>query len=160
MLSSALCLPVWVFYLFTGLSATIYYVRQRKRFTAPSFVLYGLTGLVMVIGYGIFLYNITGMPVYLSEKIIPTRWSDFEYWENFIRTIRNQVQQLWYLMPNSRDVFLKNVISKLLLNITVLGAFYVLIYWWVYRKLSASNPAVQQAYQDSPDQEQLILKDI
>jgi hypothetical protein len=160
MLGSALCLPVWLFYLLTGLSVIIYYVRHKKRFTTLSFVLYGLAGLVMVIGYGIFLYNITGTPVYLPEKILPAKWSDFGNWEDFFGTVQNQVRQLGYLAPNSKDVFLKDEISKLLLNTAVLGAFYVLIYWWVYKKLSAADPVILQAYPDSPEQEQLLLKDI
>lgn len=143
LLSCALCLPIWIFYFTVVLSAMIFYLRQRKRLTNLSFVLYGLAGLVMAFGYGVFLYRITGMPVYLPEKIIPAKWSDFENFEIFFSNVRAQLRQLGYLPPNSRDVYLKGELSRLLLNMTVTGAFYAIIYRWVYRSISVSGKTDQ-----------------
>lgn len=143
LLGSALCLPVWIFYLLICLTAIVYFIRHRKSFTTPSFVLYGLTGLFTLIIWGVFLYLMTGAPVYLPYKIIPTKWSDFNNWENLISVIQNQVNRLGYLPPNSRDILLRDELIKLPFNITVPGSIFALIYCCVilYRcRRSSSHP--------------------
>lgn len=124
---SLISLPVWLFFFFGGYEIfKIFYSYMNKQ-KPGHFILYSSILLLILAGYGFILFRITGNPLYIPEKLIPTKWSDFDYWSKQYQLIQNQILKIRYLTPNPKDVYLVDKISNLLLNIIVMFLLYMFI---------------------------------
>ncbi len=128
---SLITLPVWIFFFFAVYEILRRYKHEKDKLTPKSFILYGSLVILIIIGYGILLYQFTGNPFYIPEKLIPTKWSDFDYWSKQFELIKNQIQQIRYLTPNPKDIFLVDEILKLCLNIFVIVVLHMFIFLYV-----------------------------
>lgn len=138
MLHSALILPVWIFFLLLC-SLFMRYLWKRCRRLKPFYtILYCSIGLICSIGYGMLLYQYSGNPVYIPEKLIPTKFSDFGFFSELGRRLKEQLQQYRYLMPNPRDVFLEQRITGLGYNLIIILMLYI--------SLMISCKSVQKKY--------------
>lgn len=124
-LSSFLVLPIWLLYAFISFFSFRLFIRNRRELKPVSFL--GLAGifLLTVLGFGSLLFQYGGSPFYLPEKIIPTKWSDFDYWINLGKTIKQQISDMDYLTPNPRDILLKKGLSNLWLHCSLLILLYL-----------------------------------
>lgn len=125
MLSAITALPLWLFF-----TAICYYLlrylwRIRSRVKLGQYVIYSLSALLLVAGYGLLLYRFTGNPVYLPDKFLPSRFSDFDYWGRQFQSVKEQLTKLRYIMPNLKDVRIESELSKLSLNITLMIVLYI-----------------------------------
>lgn len=123
--SVLLVLPIWLLYAFIAFYFFRLFMRSRREFKPAVFL--GLTGIFIltVLGFGHLLFQYGGSPFYLPEKIIPTKWSDFDYWVRLGKTIKQQIFQMDYLTPNPKDILLKKGLSNLWLHCLVLVLIYL-----------------------------------
>lgn len=127
LIHSLLTLPVWIF-LFSAVFCTFKnYRKMKNRLSFKSFLLYGSIILFIAAGYIFLLYRFTGNPVYMPEKLIPTKWSDFDYWPEQYEALKDLLRQIRYLAPNPRDLLLTEELSKLGLNFSVMVILYLYI---------------------------------
>ena len=129
LMNSWLSIPIWIFYLilcyFLIRCLLIDYAWKNKSVRKLNRILYSIIAFLSIIGYGIMLYQYTGNPFYIPSKFMPTKLSDFNYWSGQIQGIREQLQQLQYIIPNPKDVFLINELLKLPLNIMIMFLLYL-----------------------------------
>jgi hypothetical protein len=50
--------------------------------------------------------------LYIPERLIPTKWSDFTFWTEKYRSFQNQRREITYLMPNPKDVILIQYVRR------------------------------------------------
>lgn len=131
LIHSLLTLPVWIFLLLAGYRIFMYYWGIKGSYTKKTKLLYGSLLVLTMAGYGLLLYQFTGNPLYFPEKLIPTKWSDFDYWLKQSQILHDQVQQIRYLTPNPRDILLTDQLSKLGLTITLMMILYVYILYFI-----------------------------
>jgi hypothetical protein len=124
---SFIILPVWVFFLWAAYKSFRYFLKEKDKQKPGALLLYGSLIIILLIGYGLLLYHITGNPIYIPEKLIPTKWSDFDYWTRQFLLIKDKMQQMRYLIPNPKDVYLLNEISKLYLNVAGIAVLHMFI---------------------------------
>ncbi|MDF2543431.1 MAG: hypothetical protein K0S47_3149 [Herbinix sp.] len=125
---SFLVLPTWIFYFVISWIILRFLWKRRRDVKSRTVVICGAAGMIGVLGYGILLYQYTGNPIYIPEKLIPTRFSDFDYWSAQLLRMKEQVKNIHYVLPNNRDILLEkvtiqtvpNAISLLLLYLTFL----------------------------------------
>lgn len=148
LIHSLLTLPVWIFLLFAGHRIFIYYRGFKSSLNMKTYLLCGCILVLTVTGYGLLLYQFTGNPLYIPEKLVPTKWSDFDYWQNQYQVLRGQIRQIRYLTPNPRDILLMDELTKLSLNITVMVILYgyILHFAGYYGKYTGSVLHRQMKY--------------
>ncbi len=128
LIHSLITLPIWSFFFFAAYGILNYYKRNRGKLSLKTFVLYGSLIIFLLTGCGILLYQITGNPVYIPEKLVPTKWSDFDYWPQKYQSMKNQLRQIRYLIPNPKDVYLMDEISKIYHNIAIMITLHMLLF--------------------------------
>jgi hypothetical protein len=102
------------------------YLRKKIRDWKPcQLALYGMAGILLILGYGILLYQFTGNPLYFPQKLIPTKFSDFDFWTGQYKLIRSQLHQMRYLVPNPKDVQLEEELSNFGLNLLIMVILYL-----------------------------------
>ncbi len=131
LIHSFLCLPVWLFYSIFGFCLLKQIMQASTSSNTGTSLLYILPGFLILAGFGLLVYQYTGNPLYLPDKIIPTKWSDFDYWTKLWKDIKNNIQQIRYLPPNSKDVFLADELLKLNLNCTQMITLYMFLFYRV-----------------------------
>lgn len=124
-LHSLLELPIWLFFLLLSLLAMKYIWRKRHELRPHIFILYSIIGILIIMGYGMLLYQLTGNPIYIPEKLIPTKFSDFDFWSNQWQEIQGQLQLMQYLLPNPKDILLKNELMKLVYNFMIMVVLHM-----------------------------------
>lgn len=113
-------LPIWVFFLLFNFWIVKALWRKKHELKLNKLIMYMAISILIIIGYGIILYQYTGSPIYISEKLIPTKCSDFGFWSRQYHSIKFQLQQMKYLVPNAKDTFLENEILKAPLTFVVM----------------------------------------
>lgn len=125
MYSMITSIPIWLFYLFLSIWLLNYLWRKRQgikpdrliAFTtkkqACQFILFYIIGLLILLGFGAILMQFTGTPLYIPEKLIPSKFSDFEFWTRQYKAFRQQLNQMRYLVPNQKDILLEHEITGL-----------------------------------------------
>lgn len=73
--------------------------------------------MVIVLGYTAGLYYYIGNPFYMPSQWIPTKWSDFDFWTAKWKEIKEQIQIVRYLVPNTKDVMLMDIFYQSLFGI-------------------------------------------
>ena len=71
--------------------------------------------VIYAIIYILFIYlllKITKFQLYLPSRIIPTKWSDFEFWINKYKDLKSSVEEITYLMPTVKNVIVMKYIRK------------------------------------------------
>ncbi len=148
LIHSLLTLPVWLFLLLAGYRIIMYYRGLKGSINKKTYLLCGGILVLTLTGYGLLLYQFTGNPLYIPEKLIPTKWSDFDYWLKQYQILRDQIRQIRYLPPNPRDILLMDELTKLSLNITVMVILYgyMLHFTGHYGKYTGSELHQQMKY--------------
>ncbi len=148
LIHSLLTLPVWIFLLSAGYRIFMYYRGLKGSFTRKTYLLYGSLLILALTGYGLLLYQFTGNSLYIPEKLVPTKWSDFDHWLEQYQILRDQIRQIRYLTPNPRDILLTDELTKLSLNIAVMVILYgyILHYLGYYSRYAVPVPQRQIKY--------------
>lgn len=71
--------------------------------------------VIYTIIYIFFVYlllKITKFQLYLPSRIIPTKWSDFEFWINKYKDLKSSVEEITYLMPTVKNVIVMKYIRR------------------------------------------------
>lgn len=126
-LHSVLGLPVWASYIIVSISLLRKIFLWKGSVDKDKFLYYLCFG-VIIVGYGVLLYQTGGNPMYIPEKIIPTRWSDFDYWTRLFRSTEQQIEQIRFLPPSPRDLLLEEGLLTLKLRCTLLNILYIVVY--------------------------------
>lgn len=129
---SILKLPVWMLYIFASYRILKIYFRKKRKLSLKAFVLYASLIVMLLFGYGMVLYHFTGNPVYIPEKLIPTKWSDFDYWTGQYQNIKSQIQQIRYLNPNPKDIYLTEEVGRLPLTFFLMTILYLFLFYLVF----------------------------
>ena len=124
-LHTILALPIWILYAVVSILIIRFLWKKCRKLALFPLILYCSIGFIGILGYGIILYQLTGNPVYIPEKFIPTKFSDFEYFSRQGKRLKEQLQQLRYLMPNPKDVFLEQKIADVSHNIRLMLMLYI-----------------------------------
>lgn len=115
--------------------------------------------VIYAIIYIVFIYillKITKFQIYLPSRIIPTKWSDFEFWINKYKDFQSSIQDITYLMPTIRNVtamkYIKRSVVCTILSIIVFLKIIInnrKIAEWLYsdksdilRKIALSNSCI------------------
>lgn len=83
---------------------------------------------IYIIIYIFFLYlllKITKFQLYLPLRIIPTKWSDFEFWINRYKNLKNSIQDITYLMPTVKNVIVMKYIRRSTVCTILSAIFFV-----------------------------------
>ncbi|SHO54213.1 ABC transporter permease [Anaerocolumna xylanovorans] len=125
MIKSALALPVWL--LLAAISLWIIKTLRKKKsnLTQKAFLLYAAASAITIILYGSILYQFTGAPFFITDKLLPTRFSDFGYWGEQYRLMREQWRQVQFAGPNGKDILLEKELIETPLTVTVMCLFYL-----------------------------------
>ncbi len=128
-----LCLPVWMLYFAGILILAKRYLALSRHSTEKAmsmkpwvFALYGLIGGFTMLGFGFLLYDLTGNIFHLSGKFIPPKWSDFDFWSNRFRFMKEQIRQLRYLTPTLKDITLEQALSRLTHDFSLMIVLFLL----------------------------------
>ncbi len=125
---SLINLPLWIFFLFACYKTYKFFFYNSINIQKKGFYfLYGGILFLILVGFGFLLYRITGNPIYIPDKLIPTKWSDFDYWTKQVQLIKSQILKIRYLTPNPKDVYLLDKISKVVLKVIVMFSLYMFI---------------------------------
>jgi hypothetical protein len=132
LIHSVITLPVWFFTFFYSFQLVKYYIRKKNILTRKSFLLYGFMLISSIAVYCFLLHQLTGSPVYIPEKLIPTKWSDFGYWSEQYKLMKDGLKELKYAFSGPKDIFLLNEISKLSLTAAVITVLHLMVYIYVH----------------------------
>ncbi len=125
---SLLNLPLWLFYSILNIIILRYLWKMRSGIRPYKLSLYTIIAIICMIGYGAILYQFTGNLFFIPSKSMPTKFSDFDFWRELSLKTREHLQQLRYMVPNAKDVFLEEELSKLPLNLAVMVLLYLLLF--------------------------------
>jgi hypothetical protein len=128
MINAILVLPLWLLVLAVFLKLVKQVLDIRRSISCSRFIVFVGVCLFLLIGLIYLLYQAVGIPFYIPEKLIPTKWSDFDHWENQYRLIKNQIRQIRYIPPNSRDVPLVDELMKLPYQFLLMIILYVNVF--------------------------------
>ncbi|WMJ89937.1 ABC transporter permease [Anaerocolumna sp. MB42-C2] len=136
---SLINLPLWIFFfcICCKIYNVIYQISKKQK--AGLFFLYIGILLIILIGFGFILYRITGNPFFIPDKLIPSKWSDFDYWTEQSQLMKSRLLEIRYLVPNPKDVYLMDKISKVLLNVIILFHLYIFIYILILMEIPILN---------------------
>ncbi|WP_313134043.1 ABC transporter permease [Anaerocolumna sp.] len=99
-------IPVW----FLGLYMMYQILRVIwKRRTLPLQVFVLLLGLISV---WMGVKWLLEFQLYIPERLIPTKWSDFSFWVERYKEFQNQIKQMAYLTPTIKDSTFINYSKK------------------------------------------------
>lgn len=129
---SVITLPIWFLTFFYSFQLIKYYIHKKTILTRKTFLLYGLMLVSIIATYCFLLHQLTGSPVYIPEKLIPTKWSDFGYWSEQYTHMKDEIKDLKYAYPGPKDMFLLNELSKLSLTVAVITVLHVAVYMYVH----------------------------
>lgn len=125
MLNEIMILPVWLLFGIVGIWLMICLWGQKKELGRNRFLLYQAISILLFAGYGSILYQCIGNPFYIPQKLIPTKFSDFNYWLKQYYQMKGQLVGLRYLQPNLKDVYFENAILKVPLNLILTIILYL-----------------------------------
>jgi hypothetical protein len=57
--------------------------------------------------------------IYIPERLIPTKWSNFSFWTKKYTSFRNQMKQIAYLTPVPKDMILFKYITRCIQSILI-----------------------------------------
>lgn len=99
-------LPAWCigFYLLIQIVKSMW-----KRRTLPLQV---LSLLICLIIAWFVLKWLMELHIYVPERLIPTKWSNFSFWIKKYTTFRNKMEQIAYLKPVPKDMILLRYITR------------------------------------------------
>jgi hypothetical protein len=129
------CIPLWLFSLAAVAQVVRFYIRKKEEFKLPVFLLLGLFGIAAIVGYGVILTRFTASPFYFPEKLIPTKWSDFDYWSKQYENIKEQIVQMRLLSPNPKDILLEDELMKLPYRFIINAILYAALYLKLVRHI-------------------------
>lgn len=99
----------------------IYFIKlvQNKKYISKELLLFLIFLLI-----GVMLPTLLeGLPQWL----LPTKWSDFSFWQSLLETMKLRVEEWFYLKPTMKDVEIKFIMVSIGLAVTVqLLSTYVL----------------------------------
>lgn len=78
-----------------------------KRRTIPLQCIFYLSLFLFI---SILLFNNKQLQFYYPDRLIPTRWSDFNFWGRVFTEWKNKLYDFSYLLPLPKDKILKNTI--------------------------------------------------
>ena len=136
---SSINLPIWIFFFFFSYKIYKVIFQISKKQKAGLFFVYMGILLIILVGFGFILYRIAGNPFYIPDKLIPTKWSDFDYWTKQFQLMKSQLLEIRYLAPNPKDVYLMDKISKTLLNVIVMFHLYIFMYILILMEIPILN---------------------
>lgn len=132
--ASIMLLPIWIAY--TVL--IIYLIKNYLITYVLTKSIMKLTVVVIImISAGLLLYTLIGNPIYIPNKLIPTKWSDFTYWTERWKELNHQFMQMQYVQSNPKDLMLIRHIDRLSLWITLVLTNYILIFLYGRRMIKA-----------------------
>lgn len=103
--------------------------------------------VIYAIIYILFIYlllKITKFQLYLPSRIIPTKWSDFEFWINKYKDFQSSIEDITYLMPTIRNVIAMKYIKR-----SVVCTIFSII---VFLKIIINNRKIAEwLYSDKSD---------
>lgn len=114
-------IPAWFlcFYMLYQILRVIW-----KRRTLPLQVFILLLGFLSV---WMILKWLLGFQIYIPERLIPTKWSDFSFWIEKYKEFRNQIEQMTYLTPTIKDIifirYAKRCIYYTLISLACMWVF-------------------------------------
>lgn len=147
MLGTLFALTIWVFFVVVCFGIMKILWKKKQNLKGKRFLWYGVASIFIMLGYGAILYQFTGNPFYIPEKLIPTRFSDFDYWGEQYKLIKEQLRQLQYLIPNQKDIFLEKEANRASLNIAVAVLLYIICLLSGFRMIDVWDNSVQQPQQ-------------
>lgn len=81
--------------------------------------------MMLVLGYTVGIYVYIGNPFYMPSEWIPTKWSDFDFWTAKWKELKEQIETIRYLVPNTKDVMLMDMFYQCLFGI-ILSSILIL----------------------------------
>ncbi|BCJ95396.1 hypothetical protein acsn021_29650 [Anaerocolumna cellulosilytica] len=122
-------LPVWIFYLLISWWLLKQVIAEKPRVKKTIFFVYLIITLLLLFSGAGLLYQLTGNPFYFSERYIPTKWSDFEFWKTKWMEFRGELLQIRYVIPNHKDVLLYDTFIKYVqIPVKIIMLYLLLIY--------------------------------
>lgn len=128
MIRTILSLPLWLFFLAVAVTMIKIYLQHKTHGIKPGYLVYGLIGLLVLTGYGIMMTGFAGSPIYFPEKLVPSKWSDFDYWSKQYANIKEQLLQMRLLAPNPKDILLTDELIKLPYRLVIQIILYAVLY--------------------------------
>jgi len=122
-------LPIWIFYLLIYCCLLKQVMAEKSRVCQPVFFLYFIMiHILLLLGAGL-LYQLTGNPLYFSERYIPTKWSDFEFFKTKWMEFKEELMQIRYVLPNHKDILLYDSFMEYRqIPVKIIMLFLLLIY--------------------------------
>lgn len=128
MIKSVLALPSWLFLAGAGIWSMKALWKKKRGLTRGAFLLCAAVCAISIIGYGSVLYQLAGAPVFISDKLLPTRFSDFEFWGEQYRLMKEQWRQVRFATPNLKDILLERRLVETPLTVAVMCLLYLVCY--------------------------------
>ncbi len=119
-------LIIWILFVITGLWLLQILWKKRQELIRKNFYFDLVLGIFLMVGFGVILYQLTGNPFYFPEKLLPTKVSDFDYWNRQYQLLQEQLEQARYLPPNMKDIHLENELMKLPRDILIMLLIYLI----------------------------------
>lgn len=139
-IKSALALPVWLFLAAISLWITKTLWKKKRKLTRKVFLLYAVASAITIILYGSILYQFTGAPFFITDKLLPTRFSDFGYWGEQYRLMREQWRQVQFAAPNGKDLLLEKELIKTPIAVMVTCLLYLVVCLQVKLAIRSYSP--------------------
>lgn len=122
---------IWLYFLF--LSGKQVWKRRTIPLQCGLFI-----GLFILIGI-VFLNNKT-IQFYIPDRLIPTKWSDFDFWSNLFLEWKNRFIDFSYLIPLPKDQILRKVLILCnLVSLLTIAELIVLIRYLRAKKNKADK---------------------
>lgn len=84
-------------------------------------------GVILALIVGIYIFFIiTKYKISIPVDILPSKWSDFEYWKKFFDECIDKIRYIMYMKKYSLDIFLiENLLKVVLYTIIIIGLFFI-----------------------------------
>jgi hypothetical protein len=108
MLKPACLLPAWLlgFCLMYDLISVLW-----RRRTIP---LQALALVMLILLLGLMICWLIDVRIFIPQQFIPTKWSDFSFWNRKVNELQDWRKSLDYIAPNSKDIIFKQFSKRCL----------------------------------------------
>lgn len=75
-----------------------------------------------IISFSMLLFFAINLPFLLEQLppwILPTKWSDFSFWESLYDSMKQKIVDWFYLSPVRKDVIIKVIMAKIMLIVGI-----------------------------------------
>lgn len=106
-------IPLW----FSALLLILYLARKINKLKAsPVLFVSGWLGIILL---GAILIKITNVHIYYSSSMLPTRWSDFDYWGNQWKMLKSSFGSTEGSILYYKDIMLKRRMIFVLIGVII-----------------------------------------